>query len=81
MAAKKQASSKDAKNAKETPETEIPVPEFLIRADSKIGIDVMILLLAEINRFPVEEQAAIRGKVREFDLYEEATRYQAVTEE
>ena len=50
------------------------VPEFVIRGDSKFGLDCMIVLSRHVDQFPVDERRPLLAKLREFDLYEEAVR-------
>lgn len=70
--AKNKVSRKDAENAKETPVLEVPT--FTISADSDFGIRCMMSIAAHAEMLTPEERVAIKGKLREFDLYEEAVR-------
>jgi hypothetical protein len=50
------------------------VPTFTLRADSVFGIRCMMAAAGLASMLPIEEQREITGKLREFDLYEEAHR-------
>lgn len=51
----------------------LPVPTFTIRADSQIGIRAIIAIRDNVA-MPADDRAALDGVIRDFELYEEATR-------
>ena len=68
------APRKKTANAEVSAETNLPVPEFTLRADSEAGMAVMVAAYGLSLHLPREQRQAIADKMREFELYEEATR-------